>query len=338
MKFRQRNPLTAVMLTLICILAISCGDDKGTDPGEPRIPVLTTTAVSNITRSTVETGGKVISDNGHTVNACGVCWSKSNTPTLADNSTSDIADTAGFTSSIQGLELYTTYYVRAYATNSEGTGYGNTVSFTTLDSVYSVIDIGGNEYRAISIGTQVWMTENLKVTQYRNGDHIPYVSDAADWIALSAGALCYYDNDPAYLLDAYGPYGCLYNWYAVNDSRGLAPEGWHIPSEAEWQTLVDYLGGDTVAGGKMKEVGTDHWHSPNTGATNECRFTALPGGYRIHENGSFQVMGTLSGFWSSTGAKAGDSSMGAFMVFDGAEFINYWEFKVRGLSVRCIKD
>jgi uncharacterized protein (TIGR02145 family) len=236
-----------------------------------------------------------------------------------------------------GLELNTEYFVRAYATSSEGTGYGNTVSFTTLDSAYTVVGPSGGEYRAISIGTQVWMTENLATVTYRNGDPIPYVADNAEWMGLSDGALCYYNNDASYLLDAVGPYGCLYNWYAVNDSRGLAPEGWHIPTSTDWQTLVEYLGGAPVAGGKMKEAGTAHWHEPNTGATNESGFSALPGGIRVHENGSFQRMGSTAGFWSSN-STTGTSTTSARMVFDEATFIDSAEQKVRGFSVRCVRD
>ena len=338
MKIKQQIHSIMALLLLIGVLATSCGDDDSTGPVESHVPILTTTNVATITRSSAQSGGTITSDNGYAITARGVCWSTNAQPTIAHSSTADGSGTGTFTSSITGLAYNTTYYVRAYATNSRGTGYGDTMSFTTLDSAYTVMDVGGNEYSAISIGTQVWMTENLKVTQYRNGEHIPYVTDNADWMALSDGAICYYSNDPANLLDAVGPYGCLYNWYAVNDNRGLAPAGWHIPTEADWQTLVDYLGGNAVAGGKMKEAGTGHWQSPNTGATNESGFTALPAGLRIHENGSFQQMGLSTGFWSSADPEFGSYTMGAFMMFDEAGFINYDDNIVRGLSVRCVRD
>lgn len=129
-------------------------------------------------------------------------------------------------------------------------------------------------YKIVKIGNQVWMAENLNTSHYLNGDSIPQVQDKAEWVALTTGAWCYYQNDA----ENGKTYGKLYNWYAVNDPRGLAPEGWHIPTDAEWIALIDYLGGTNVAGGKMKQIGTVHWISPNLGATNESGFSALPGG------------------------------------------------------------
>lgn len=140
----------------------------------------------------------------------------------------------------------------------------------------TVTDIDGNIYQTIKIGTQWWMAENLKVTHYRNGDSIPNVTDETAWSNLTTGAYGNYNNDD----DISNTYANLYNWYAVNDSRNIAPIGWHIPTDAEWQTLVDYLGGESVAGSKMKETGTEHWRSPNVGTTNESGFSALPGDYR----------------------------------------------------------
>ena len=333
MKLWQKALVISTMFTLVMFLAISCGDDKGTAP-EPQVPTVTTAAVTEITRSTAQIEGNYQSQDGGAVTACGLCWSMHATPTLADSSISGIVGTGVISSSISGLACSTTYYIRAYATNSVGTGYGNTVSFTTLDSAYTFSDGFGNEYRAISIGTQVWMTENLKTTQYRNGDHIPYVSDNGNWVAETNGALCYYDNDPAYLLDAVGPYGYLYNWYAVNDSRGLAPEGWHIPGRDEWQTLVDYLGGTTVAGGKLKDTGLARWDPPNFGATNESGFTALPAGVRDVE---FLGLGELTSFWSST---IGDDPEGyaatVFYYLEGVVIRDDSAF--RGYSVRCVMD
>ena len=141
------------------------------------------------------------------------------------------------------------------------------------------------------IGDQIWATKNLDVATYRNGDAIPQVQDIAAWANLNTGAWCYYENTTTY--------GKLYNWYAVNDPRGLAPIGFHIPSEAEWTRLIEYLGGDYIAGGKMKESGTSHWISPNTDATNSSGFTGLPGGYR-NNNGTFGGIGAYGYWWSSS--------------------------------------
>jgi uncharacterized protein (TIGR02145 family) len=139
----------------------------------------------------------------------------------------------------------------------------------------TVKDIDGNTYRVVRIGRQWWMAENYKVAHYRNGDAIPNVTESA-WNDLHTDACCVYLDNNSYL----AVYGRLYNWYAAIDKRGLAPDGWHIPSQAEWQELIDYLGGEQVAGGKLKETGLAHWHSPNTGATNESGFSALGSGYR----------------------------------------------------------
>jgi uncharacterized protein (TIGR02145 family) len=296
----------------------------------PLLPVLTTTAVSGITETTAECGGTITSDGGAAVTARGVCWSTNPTPTIADSKSSDGAGTGSFTSSIIGLTAGTPYYVRAYATNSAGTGYGNEVSF--LSAPLTVTDIDGNVYQTVTIGTQVWMKENLKVTHYRNGDEIPNVTVNAAWAALTTGAYCEYNND----VNNVATYGRLYNWYAAADSRNIAPTGWHVPTDAEWQTLVDYLGFGTIAGGKMKEAGTTHWTIPNTGATNESGFTALPGGYRI-SNGTYGSMSTNTAYWSST------ESNSLFAWYRRLDYSNtgiyrYDNNKVYGFSVRCVKD
>jgi uncharacterized protein (TIGR02145 family) len=176
------------------------------------------------------------------------------------------------------------------------------------------------------------MLNNLEVTTYRNGDPIPQVTDPAAWGLLSTGAWCYYNNN-----SANGPvYGKLYNWYAVNDPRGVAPAGWHVPSDAEWTTLSTCLGGDLIAGGPMKEIGTTHWTPPNTGATNTSGFTGLPGGGRASV-GAFVGVGDV-GFWgsSSEGGTTGAWTRALFYISgvigrDGPS-------KRNGFSVRCLRD
>ena len=207
------------------------------------------------------------------------------------------------------------------------------VSFSQSDSTGTVTDIDGNVYQTVKIGDQWWMAENLKVTHYQNGDFIPNVTDDNQWINLTTGAYCNYDNDSTNV----ATYGRLYNWYAVADSHNIAPAGWHVPSDAEWQTLVDYLGGDTVAGGKLKESGTTHWSSPNTGATNESGFCALPGGYRYYYNGAFNYVGGSAIFWSST-----ESDI-SFAWYRGLYYCNTDVNrsdcnKQYGFSVRCVRD
>ena len=141
----------------------------------------------------------------------------------------------------------------------------------------------GNTYNTIMIGTQTWMKENLKTTTFNDGTSIPLETDATKWAALTSSGYCYYNNDEATYKDTYG---VLYNWYTVNTGK-LCPSGWHIPIEADWTNLTTFLGGENGAGGKLKESGTSHWINPNSGATNETKFTALPGGERVSVNGSF---------------------------------------------------
>jgi len=186
-------------------------------------------------------------------------------------------------------------------------------------------------YPFITIGTQIWSTKNLDVSTYRNGDPIPQVTDPIQWLNLTTGAWCYYNNDPA----NGAIYGKLYNGYAVTDSRGLAPQGgWHIPTLTEWNTLSTYLGGDAIAGGKMKETGTTHWNSPNTGATNSSGFTGLPGGINLNtEGGEFDEI-NIGGYWWTSDRnnfitlQYDDSYRGSNNGF-GSNF---------GLSVRLIKN
>jgi uncharacterized protein (TIGR02145 family) len=184
----------------------------------------------------------------------------------------------------------------------------------------------------VTIGQQIWMNKNLDVAYYRNGDPIPQVTDPTVWAGLTTGAWCYYNNDP--LLGAI--YGKLYNWYAVNDPRGLAPEGWHVPSDAEWTVLTNYLGGYSIAGGKMKETGYTHWYSPNTGATNESGFTGLPGGFRSN-NGSYWGLRGNGYWWSSTEDYATDAWY-RHLGFFSTDLDSPINTKVYGFSVRCVKD
>ena len=185
----------------------------------------------------------------------------------------------------------------------------------------------------IVIGTQQWMEKNLDVVTYRNGDVIPQVTNATAWAALTTGAWCYYNNDVA----NGAIYGKLYNWYAVNDTRGLAPTGWHIPTDAEWTILTDKLEGALVAGGKMKSVGTTRWTPTNTGATNESGFTGLPGGYRS-VNGTFAVIGGNGYWWSSSEDGATAYAWGRGMDYNlGSAYRNSYG-KANGLSVRCLRD
>jgi uncharacterized protein (TIGR02145 family) len=188
-------------------------------------------------------------------------------------------------------------------------------------------------YSTIKIGTQTWMAENLQAEKYRNGDSIPNVTVNTKWSELKSGAWCYYKN-----FDENGKiYGKLYNFYAVRDPRGIAPEGWHIPSAAEWQKLLDFLGGSIEAGGKLKEAGTSHWASPNTGATNESFFSSLPGGCCYGGMEQFYDLGKIGYWWTST---PGDGSDAAHRImYNHNNSVASYNGNMRvGYSVRCVKD
>lgn len=207
----------------------------------------------------------------------------------------------------------------------------------------TVTDYDGNTYFTVEIGSQCWMAQNLKITHYRNGDPIPNVTDAGTWYWLSTGAYCDYNNDPGNV----ETYGRLYNWNAVDDSRSIAPEGWHVPTDSEWKQLEMYLGMSqaeadatgqrgTDEGGKLKEMGTMHWNSPNTGATNESGFTALPGGYRSN-GGNFGNVGVTAYFWCST--ELGSVSAWARLLgYSYSKVYRQHYNKQDGFSVRCVRD
>jgi len=196
----------------------------------------------------------------------------------------------------------------------------------------TVTDIDGNTYQTVKIGNQWWIAENLKVTHYRNGDVIPNVTDNTAWSNLTTGAYCELDNYSANV----ETFGRLYNWYTVNDNRNIAPEGWHVPTDAEWTTLTTYLGGESVAGGKMKEAGTTYWSSPNTGADNESGFSALPGGYRS-ANGTYSSIGSNGFWWSATESSRYLAWYRSLGYYDSG-VDRYGSSKRYGFSVRCVGD
>lgn len=292
------------------------------------LPIVTTNPVTEITAFSAIAGGNVTYDGGATETVRGVCWSTAVMPTTAlSTKTSDGTGAGTFTSYLTGLSFGTTYYVRAYAVNSAGTAYGDQVSFIT-----DVIDADGNSYKTVVIGTQVWMGKNLMTTRYNDYTAIPMVSDATVWSNSSTPAYCWYNNDAATYKSVYG---ALYNWYTVKTGK-LCPTGWHVPSNAEWTTLTDYLGGESVAGGKLKETGTSHWYPPNEGATNSSGFTALPGGQHMPD-GTFGNI-EYSGLWWST---TDNTIPGAYFWYAHqfyTGFVSTGSKQNAGVSVRCLKD
>lgn len=242
--------------------------------------------------------------------------------------------------------------------NCDGDGSANILDMVKIANIImgvdacgggTVTDIDDHIYKTVTIGKQIWLAENLRVTRYRNGDPIPYVTDNNEWYNLTTGAYCHYDHDTSYV----ATYGRLYNWYAVADSRGIAPEGWHVPSDEEWKQLEMYLGMSraeadrrggmrgTNEGGKLKttgtiEAGTGLWYSPNRDATNESGFSALPAGYRQYL-GWFDALHYRARFWSSTESdsiNAWDRWLDWSSGYVGRDGYS----KNYGLSVRCVRD
>ena len=202
----------------------------------------------------------------------------------------------------------------------------------------TVKDIDGNVYNVVTIGTQVWMTENLKTTRYNDGTEIPLVTEQAAWYHLNAPGYCWYNNDEHANRDVYG---ALYNWYALNTGK-LCPPGWHVPSDEEWAVLTAYLGGKAIAGGKMKTAGTRHWSGPNAGATNASGFTGLPAGFRgqrgfVPGGESGFIPGSITIFWSSTAFDAG-TAWTRYLQSDTIVAGRNDGGMYHGFSIRCLKD
>ena len=210
-----------------------------------------------------------------------------------------------------------------------------------------VTDFDGNEYHTVKIGNQWWLVENLRVTHYRNGTAIPWEPRDQYWHAETKGAYCYYDDN----IENISEYGLLYNFHAVDNANQIAPEGWHVASNDEWKELEMYLGMSleeanltlwrgTDEGGKLKETGMTHWDSPNTGATNESGFSAIPGGSRENNFGTYNSIGRGAYFWTSTGTTASNNTYALvrLLMFDKAQVSRMGLLREYGLSVRCVKD
>jgi len=262
----------------------------------------------------------------------------------------EIDPAGGATYSIEGttqiLSVPYALYSKTAETSSESDGLRQQIKILEDNLIaagtYKLADVDGNQYGVVKIGTQVWMAENLKSTKYNDGTVIPNVTVDATWAALTTGAYCDYDNTPSNATT----YGRLYNWYAVdnnaatkvasNGGKNVCPTSWHVPSDAEWTTLTDYLGGEAVAGDKLKETGLTHWIDPNTGATNETGFTALPGGYR-YRDGTYYANGYNGLWWSST-EHSTTIAWGRTMDYTDADvYRGYYDWRY-GFSVRCVRD
>ncbi len=359
--------------TIIPIDTTTTPVDTTTNPIDTttiQLPTVTTSTASNITSNSAMVGGNVTSDGGATVTARGVCWSTNQSPTIAGSHISDGGGTGDFINTLAGLTANTTYYVRAYATNSEGTAYGEEISFTTLPlftscGVSTVTDYDGNIYTTVQIGNQCWMKENLRTTHYANGDSIGLWGSENNFGP--------HREYPRNITQFVFTYGYLYNWLAVmhdagssnsNPSgvQGICPNGWHVPSEAEWTQLTNFVAGQTqyTCDGGGTDIAkalssTGYWHSnENTcavgndpSANNKTGFSAIPTGtyYFSSDYGArygyyYQYFGKVAGFWSAT-EYAGNSNQVYLHLFsyDSSKVSDNYIGNVHSLgSVRCLRD
>ena len=323
------------------------------------VPTLTTTSISSITQNSAAGGGNITGDGGSTVTARGICWNTSHNPTITNSKTSNGLGTGSYTSALISLTANTTYYVRAYATNANGTAYGNEISFMTAASSAGNImtDADGNTYNAVTIGTQVWITENLKTTKYNDGTAIANITDDAAWQNDTNGAYSWYNNDAPTFKNVYG---ALYNWYAVNTGK-VCPVNWHVPTESDWATLENYLiasgynydgttDGNRATNNKIAKslAGTVTWETDALAGTpgntdysakrDASGYDGLAGGYRNY-SGVFVFEGRDGCWWTSSEIVPGATTVWSRWI--NASYVNvisgHYD-KFYGFSVRCVKD
>lgn len=321
MEKRVLNNLLMVSLTAF-ILLLSCKKEE--------LPSISTTEVSELGLLTATSGGNITADGNADITARGVCWADHENPVLADHFTSDGTGIGSFTSNLSGLVPGTKYYLRAYATNSKGTQYGEPVIFTT----FSVVDFDKNLYHSVKIGTQEWLAENLKVTHFQNGDIIPNITADAEWSTLTSPGYCSYNN----LSSNMNTYGGLYNFYTAKDIRNVCPAGWHVPVMDEWITLFSFLGNEFTADVRLREAGILHW-TKETGADNSTGFTMLPGGNR-ESDGRFFNLQTRANVWSSLENVENGVYSGWLigMEWDKSQIRSNPYGRSYGASIRCIKN
>jgi uncharacterized protein (TIGR02145 family) len=314
-------------------------------------PSVTTSEVTQITAKSAISGGVITDDGGGSISASGIVWGTEPSPSLEQNLGSNTNNSNGeaFSSSLSNLLPQTTYYVRAFAANSAATVYGNEVSFTTLEGV---TDADGNVYNMVTIGTQVWMAENLRTTRYSNGDPIGTTQP----VSLNITE----EDLPKYHWPAGGNesnvalYGRLYTWHVVNDSRNVCPAGWHVPTEAEFTTMENFLiaGGfnfdNTNTGNKIAKAlaSASGWAGSTSAGSvgnndfsekrNATGFTALPAGIR-YSSGNFDYIGIYA-YWRSAGDVDETSAWSHYLFYDSSSSQRIVFGKKAGFSIRCVKD
>lgn len=356
------NQSIKILVSLSIALSISLSACK---KEEIELPKVETLDVKDVRRTNAQLDGSKIAIDTSFQTSYGFCWDIESLPTMDDNIGHVVAfDVSGddglyFRAYVQGLIPGTTYYVRAYATNLDGTAYGVEKVFSTMEATSSIIfnpdlnydtvaDIEGNTYKTIEIGTQTWMAENLRTTLYSDNTAIPLVTEGSEWEYLTTPAYSWYDNNEDLYKNLYGAY---YNWHTVNTGK-LCPSGWHVPLHEEWKTMeiflgmspedadLPYHGRGTTEGLKIKETGTVNWHpDQHIDGTNESGFTGLPGGFRWgYGKSHFAGEGIMSYWWTSSVGVENTWAYGRKLYNFESTIYGATTDLTSGLNVRCIKD
>ncbi len=331
----MRLLIKAALLPLIFL----CGCDKAAD-----VTQVNTLDITNITSHSATVKGDIASEGALPILSRGFCWSEAPAPALHKITSASVADTDGagaFSWDITKLNAGKTYYVRAFYSTRKDTVYGNQLEFNTQDYILfnpditygTVADVDGNVYKTVTIGTQTWMAENLRTTHYQNGDPIRNEQDPYKWQGFntSEGVYCYFKNEAAK-----APiYGAYYNWYAAADTRNVAPAGWHVATEEDWEKLKEHcsLTYGQNYGYALREPTTAHWNSDDWFSFNETGFTAL-GADRAFTTSDYNwARGNQGYFWTKSGSAdlpkyaSVDKEVGAFPDQPG-----------KGFNIRCVKD
>ncbi|MFW5761601.1 MAG: FISUMP domain-containing protein [Cyclobacteriaceae bacterium] len=337
--------LTATIFTFLSMLT-SCSDDDSIidDESDTNLPEISLVPITKITTVSATSGGTFVKAGSEEVEQKGLVWSTATNPDLNDNFTEEGPAGRDFTSVLTGLSPATTYSLRAYATTASGTTYSDEQDFTT-SAIETITDSrDGNVYQVVAIGDQIWMAENLRYLPSVVGPETGSTTEPYYYVGNYDGN----NVEEAKLTDYYSNYGVLYNWPAAmagatssnaNPSgvRGVCPEGWHLPSDAEWAALADYLGGKDLAGDKMKETQTTLWANAEPNATNESGFSALPGGYRFTD-GMYYDIGN-GGYWWCTDENSDSEAYHQF-IYNTVSFLAVENeiSKEEGKCVRCVMD
>ena len=307
---------------------MACKKDNGSLSNVNTLPVIYVSSSAATLAISVEY------DGGSHVTECGIYIATSLNPEKSGQRFQIGSDTGIFIGQLSGLLPEVQYFVKSYAQNEKGESLGNQVDFTTPGTVK---DVENNTYETVKIGDQTWLASNLKATSYRNGDPIETTTPStADITSESTPKYQWaYDGDE---ISAH-TYGRLYTGYAVTDTRGICPTGWHVPTEPEFTILITTLGNYDIAGGRMKETGTTHWDSPNTDATNLSLFSALPGGGR-RSNGDFSniLLGQNGWWWTATYENDNSAQVSWMVRYDNGAASLKSSLRPEGFSVRCVKD